>query len=164
MKGKLTKLAVNEQNLKRYNAQRNVVKQTGESKLNYGVIKIMCDQDYDGHDIACLLIQFFSKWPDLFLQKRIKRLNTPIYVARKKGQDTKYYYSVADYEKEKSKLASWTVEYMKGLGSLIEEDYQFAINNPRDTSILFDADTYKSLKMAFGDDSQLRKEWLLDNR
>lgn len=162
MTAKLTKISLNEQNLKRYNSQRNVIKQTGESKLNYGEIKIMCDADFDGHDIACLLIQFFSKWPDLFLQKRIKRLNTPIYVARKKGQPTKYYYKVSDYEKEKSKLSSWNVEYMKGLGSLIEEDYKFAINDPQDTVITYNQDSRKSLDMAFGSDSQLRKDWLLN--
>ena len=161
MTTKITKISANEQNLKRYNSQLNVVKQTGESKLNYGEIKIMTDQDPDGFDIACLLIQFFSKWPDLFLQKRIKRLNTPLFVARKKGQDTRYFYSAVDYEKEKSKLSAWTVEYMKGLGSLIEEDYKFAINDPQDTVITFDDESRKSLQMAFGDDSQLRKEWLL---
>ena len=50
---------------------------------------------------------------------------------------------------------------MKGLGSLIEEDYKFAINDPQDTTIIFDENSRKSLDMAFGDDSQLRKEWLL---
>lgn len=155
------KIPVNSENLKRYNSQMNVIKKTGESTLNYGEIKIMTDQDPDGFDISCLLLQFFSRWPDLFLQKRIKRLNTPLFVARKKGQQTKYFYSAVDYEKEKSKLSSWNVEYMKGLGSLIEEDYRFAINNPNDTTIVFDSDSLPSLKMAFGDDSQLRKDWLL---
>jgi DNA gyrase/topoisomerase IV subunit B len=160
----VTKINVNDANLKRYNSQRNVIKQTGETTLNYGEIKIMTDQDPDGFDIACLLIQFFSKWPDLFLQKRIKRLNTPLFVARKKKQDTKYFYSAEAYEDVKSKLGGWEVEYMKGLGSLIEEDYRFAINTPNDTTIIFDGDSRDSLDMAFGDNSQLRKEWLLSNR
>ena len=160
----INKIAVTEQTLAQYNSQRNVIKQTGESKLNYGEIKIMCDADYDGHDIACLLIQFFSRWPDLFLQKRIKRLNTPLYVARKKGKATQYFYSATAYEQAKDTLSGWNVEYMKGLGSLIEEDYEYAINNPQDTVIVYDKQADTTLKMAFGDDSQLRKEWLLTNR
>lgn len=156
----ITKLKVNESNLNRYNNQYNVVKQTTPSTLNYGVIKLMVDMDPDGNDIQCLLLQFFSQWSDLFLQNRIKRLNTPLYVARKKGQTTKYYYTALEYEKEKDSLKGWSVEYMKGLGSLIEEDYKFAINNPKDTDIVFDENSRNSLNMAFGNDTQARKDWL----
>lgn len=147
--------------LKRYNLQDNVIKQTGESTLNYGEIKIFTDADPDGYDIACLLLQFFSRWPDLFLQGRIKKLNTPLYVARKKGQDTKYFYSAIDYEKEKSKLLSWSVEYMKGLGSLIEEDYKLAINSPNNTDFVYDRNSRESLNTAFGNSAEARKQWLL---
>lgn len=147
--------------LKQYNSQDNVIKQTGESILNYGEIKIMVDQDPDGFDIACLLLQFFSRWPDLFLQGRLKKLNTPLYVARKKGQETKYYYNTSEYEKEKSKLSTWTVEYMKGLGSLIEEDYRLAINVPNNTDFIYDRNSRKSLNIAFGNSAEARKEWLL---
>lgn len=149
--------------LKRYNLQDNVIKQTGESTLNYGEIKIFTDADPDGYDIACLLLQFFSRWPDLFLQGRLKKLNTPLYVARKKGQETKYFYTAIDYEKEKSKLLSWDIEYMKGLGSLIEEDYKMAINVPNNTDFVYDRNSRKSLDIAFGNSAELRKEWLLKN-
>ena len=161
MSAKITKLAVNEQSLKRYNSQRNVVKQTGQSKLNYGEIKIMTDQDPDGFDIACLLLQFFSRWPDLFLQGRLKRLNTPLFVARKKGETTRYFYTATDYEKEKSKLAKWDIEYMKGLGSLIEEDYKLAINSPNNTDFVYDRNSRESLNTAFGNSAEARKQWLL---
>ena len=149
--------------LKRYNAQDNVIKQTGESTLNYGEIKIFTDADPDGYDISCLLLQFFSKWPDLFLQGRLKKLNTPLYVARKKGETTRYFYNAVDYEKEKSKLAKWDIEYMKGLGSLIEEDYKMAINVPNNTDFVYDRNSRKSLDIAFGNSAELRKEWLLKN-
>ena len=147
--------------LKRYNLQDNVIKQTGESTLNYGEIKIFTDADPDGYDIACLLLQFFSRWPDLFLQGRLKKLNTPLYVARKKGQETKYFYTAIDYEKEKSKLLSWDIEYMKGLGSLIEEDYKMAINVPNNTDFVYDRNSRESLNTAFGNSAEARKQWLL---
>lgn len=147
--------------LAQYNAQDNVIKQTGESILNYGEIKIMTDADPDGFDISCLLLQFFSRWPDLFLQGRLKRLNTPLFVARKKGETTRYFYSAIEYEKEKAKLAKWDIEYMKGLGSLIEEDYKLAINVPNDTDFVYDRNSRESLNIAFGNSAEARKEWLL---
>lgn len=147
--------------LAQYNSQDNVIKQTGESTLNYGEIKIMTDQDPDGFDIACLLLQFFSRWPDLFLQGRLKRLNTPLFVARKKGETTRYFYTATDYEKEKSKLAKWDIEYMKGLGSLIEEDYRLAINSPNNTDFVYDRNSRESLNTAFGNSAEARKQWLL---
>lgn len=147
--------------LAQYNSQDNVIKQTGESILNYGEIKIMTDQDPDGFDIACLLLQFFSRWPDLFLQGRLKRLNTPLFVARKKGETTRYFYTANDYEQEKSKLAKWDIEYMKGLGSLIEEDYRLAINSPNNTDFVYDKNSRESLNTAFGNSAEARKQWLL---
>ena len=147
--------------LAQYNSQDNVIKQTGESTLNYGEIKIMTDQDPDGFDIACLLLQFFSRWPDLFLQGRLKRLNTPLFVARKKGETTRYFYTATEYEKEKSKLAKWDIEYMKGLGSLIEEDYRLAINSPNNTDFVYDRNSRESLNIAFGNSAEARKQWLL---
>ena len=157
----VTKMKVSEASLARYQKQHNVIKKSGASTLNYGIIRIMTDMDPDGNDIQCLLLQFFSHWPDLFLQGRVKRLNTPLFVARKKGQATKYYYTAIEYEADKSKLTGWSVEYMKGLGSLIEEDYSFAINTPNDTNIVYDKDSRNSLDMAFGDNAQARKDWLL---
>ena len=158
----IVKIKVNDENLKKYNAQRNVIKKTGTSTLNYGTIKLLVDQDPDGADIACLLIQFFSKWPDLFLQGRIKRLNTPLYVARKKD-DVKYFYSKDEYDAYKSKLKGWTIDYMKGLGSLSENDYREAINKPHDTTITYDENAEQFLTMAFGNNAELRKDWLLGN-
>lgn len=156
----IKKLKVTSETIKRYNEQTNVIHKTGESLLNYGIIRIMTDMDPDGNDIQCLLLQFFSHWPQLYLQGRIRRLNTPLFVARKKGKETLYFYTFDEYEK--ADVTGYEVEYMKGLGSLINEDYKVAINEPRDTILSFDENAKLSLKMAFGNDSQLRKDWLAD--
>lgn len=161
-KATIKKIAVNAENLKKYHAQTNIIQQTGESTLNYGMVRIMTDMDPDGNDIQCLLLQFFSHWPQLFLQGRIRRLNTPLFVARKKGKETQYFYTFKEYEDAKSKLNGYEVEYMKGLGSLTKEDYSVAINQPKDTLLVYDEDSTESLEMAFGDDSQLRKDWLVE--
>ena len=129
------------------------------TELNYGRIVIMTDQDYDGFSISCLLLQFFSKWPALFERGMICRLNTPLYVARKKGVDDKYYYTKEEFDAASSGLKGFEIDFMKGLGSLTTKDYKFAIYNPVLTVIQWSGRT--DLDMAFGDSADGRKEWMM---
>lgn len=128
--------------------------------LNYGKIAIMTDFDPDGHAIFCLLLQFFSRWPDLFKRGMIVRMNTPLYVARKKGSKDKYFYTREDYEAASASLKGYEINYMKGLGSLEKEDYREAIYNPSETVIEYSG--IESLNMAFGDDADSRKSWMVN--
>lgn len=128
--------------------------------LNYGRIAGLQDQDMDGHSIFCLMLMFFSRWPALFNEGRIVRVNTPLFIAKKKGKDTKYYYSFEEYEVERNKLAGYDVSYLKGLGSLDEDDYkETVILNPRFVAVSLD--DIDKLNMAFGDSADLRKEWMI---
>lgn len=157
----MKKIPVNETNLKKYNTQLNVIK-TSKTALNYGNIRIMTDMDPDGNDIQCLLLQFFSRWPDLFLQGRIKRLQTPLFVARHPKKATRYFYTFEEYENNKDGLSGYEVDYIKGLGSLSPEDYkETVITNPIETVIALDDEYLKSLNIVFGDNADLRKEWLI---
>ena len=124
--------------------------------MNYGKIAIMTDYDPDGHAIFCLLLQFFSRWPDLFKRKMIIRMNTPLYVARKKGVKNKYFYTREEYEA--ATLKGFDVSYIKGLGSLEKEDYKAAIDNPVETVIEYSGS--EMLTMAFGDSADARKDWM----
>ena len=38
---------------------------------------------------------FLSRWPDLFKEGRVFRIETPLFVATKKGKETLYFYSFA---------------------------------------------------------------------
>ena len=130
-------------------------------ELNYGDIMIMSDQDVDGLNIACLLIQFFAKWPQLFKEGRVKRVDTPLYIA-KKGKSSLYFYSKAEYEDAVTKklvTSSHEVSYIKGLGSLESEDYKAVLDNTRTTTI--DWVGYDKLDMAFGDNADARKVWMI---
>lgn len=160
----IKKISTTDVNLKKYRNQKNVIRQTGDSVLNYGKIWIMTDMDPDGSHIQCLLLQFFSHWPDLFSQGRIRRLQTPLFVARKANKQNLYFYSFDEYEENKSKLHGYDIKYMKGLGSLLKEDYDNAINQPKEIIISLDGVYESSLEKAFGDDSQLRKNWLLEEQ
>lgn len=129
--------------------------------LNYGKIAIMADQDYDGLNIRALLVNFFSNWKELFEEERVVVLQTPIVIARK-GKNIKRYYSMKEYMKDSSELKSWTIEYLKGLGSLSIDEYDKAINEPKFDVISMDDNWSASLDLAFGKNTQLRKDWLLE--
>jgi DNA gyrase/topoisomerase IV subunit B len=128
------------------------------TNINYGRIAILTDADTDGASIACLLYNFFSNWEDLF-NGHIYKCQTPLYICRK-GKDIKWFYTKDEFDKFNSK--GYTVEYFKGLGSLPKEVYKEVINNPRLVEIRIDnKEDLDALEMAFGDVSQLRKDWLL---
>lgn len=131
--------------------------------LRYDKICICTDADVDGIAISGLLITFFAKfWPELFEQKKIVRILTPLYIA-KKGNQKKAFYSQKEYEdwisKQKS-LTGWEIQQKKGLAALEDEEYSNMLNNPVEQVITLDSDYKKSLDAWFGKDSQARKNKL----
>jgi len=129
--------------------------------LRYGKIVIFTDADYDGDAICCLLINFFYKfWPDLIKEGRLYRAITPLISAKNLDTNrTKRFFSLDDFN-EASKGGNWKmVDYNKGLGSLSKKEYKFSLDNL--SKILYDEKSEESLKVAFGKDANLRKEWLM---
>lgn len=136
----------------------SIVDEEGNSILNYGRIAVLTDADQDGASIFCLLLMFFSRWPELFSEGRLCRVNTPLYIARKKGKPDQYFYTSEEYEN--ADLKGWTVDYMKGLGSLEKNDYKRAvITEPFMTTITLD--DMEKLNMSFGNNADKRKEWMI---
>lgn len=132
-----------------------------ESDLRFNEILIATDADIDGDSITALLINFFSKWKELFTMGKIYKCLTPLLVL-KKGKDKKYFYTNDEwllYQKNNS-IIGWEQEYKKGLGSLEDEEYQEMIQNPRKVLIEWDDDADKLLECWFGNDTNLRKKQL----
>ena len=136
--------------------------QLGEDydELNYGTIAIMSDADYDGISIRGLLINFFSLWPKLFKEGRIKVVKAPIVtVTDKKTKEVTRFYDLGDYDATKySDNSRYVITYLKGLGSMTEQEYEIMVRQPILETITLD--NVKMLDLAFGNDSDLRKEWL----
>jgi len=127
------------------------------TNLNYGKIVVFTDADFDGSHIYALLLNVFSMWPELFAEKRIYRLKSPLYYCTK-GKQEKVFYTAEEYEKFDSK--GWDVEYFKGLGSMPESVYSECVNNPVLECVTeFDP---AIIEMAFGDDSDARKKWMME--
>ncbi|CAF3381780.1 unnamed protein product [Rotaria sp. Silwood2] len=68
------------------------------SKLHYGILMIMADQDQDGSHITSLVINFIHcKWPNLLKHDYIEVLITPI-LKVSKGNDVIPFYSMLEFE------------------------------------------------------------------
>jgi len=127
--------------------------------MSYKYIATLTDADHDGiGHISPLLIAFFYKfWPRLLTEQRVMITRTPIMISTK-GEDIKWFYTYEEASSFKSKEKNWKHRYIKGLGSLTEDEYSIIINKPTyDVVTMDDADV---LQMMFGKDSSLRKEFM----
>lgn len=127
--------------------------------MSYGKIATLTDADHDGiGHISPLLIAFFYKfWPRLFSEKRINITRTPIMISTK-GKSVKWFYTYEEANEFKTNEEGWKHRYIKGLGSLTEEEYDKIINDPLyDTVTIDDASVFQ---MMFGKDSAPRKEYM----
>ena len=133
--------------------------------LNYGKLIIATDADPDGGDIFTLLINlFFQFWPELFdprYEPFIFRLVAPNVVVYK-GKNRVHFTNREMFLIEKDKYKNWEVMYMKGLGSMIMEDWEMVLSGKSDTLIpIVDDDGLKDvIELLFGPDADKRKEWL----
>ena len=126
--------------------------------MTYKYIATLTDADHDGiGHISPLLIAFFYKfWPRLLLENRVQITRTPIMISTK-DKTVKWFYTYEDAQEFK-KNEGWKHRYIKGLGSLTEDEYHVIINKPMyDTVTVDDASVFQ---MMFGKDSSLRKEYM----
>ena len=140
-------------------------KRVDRSALNFGRIVIATDADVDGGDIFTLLVNLFYKfWPELFdknYEPVVYRLVSPNVVASK-GDKRVHFTTRADYEKVKDKYKGWSIEYMKGLGSLSMKDWEMilATDSAVYIPIVDDGKMGETMKLLFSDDADVRKAWL----
>jgi DNA gyrase/topoisomerase IV subunit B len=135
------------------------------SELNYGKVIISTDADPDGSDIFTLLVNmFYSFWPELFDKSYdpfFFRMVAPNVVASKNGKRV-HFITRTEFEKQKEKYKGWTVEYMKGLGSMHKDDWKQVIAGLDQYSIpvLDDGKITETLELLFSNDAEKRREWL----
>ena len=125
--------------------------------IGYKKIVIATDPDPDGSHITSLLINLFYRWfPIIIKSKRLSFLKIPL-VSVGDAKKRKYYWDLEDFKKAK---ASGNIRYLKGLGSLSLEDWEWVMADKSLISIEESEDSKEKLEMAFGDSSELRKKWL----
>ena len=127
--------------------------------MSYQHIATLTDADHDGiGHISPLLIAFFYKfWPRLLTEQRVMITRTPIMISSK-GDEVEWFYTYEEASSFKSKQSTYKHRYIKGLGSLTEDEYSTIINCPKyDVVTVDDASVFQ---MMFGKDSNLRKEYM----
>jgi DNA topoisomerase-2 len=119
-------------NLKKILGLKQGEKYTDKSKLRYGGIVILTDQDADGFHIKGLIINMLEHfWPELLLMDGfIKTLNTPLLKVWKKSdkkrKNINKFYSVREFDEWKSKnkidMSKYNSKYYKGLGTSSDKE------------------------------------------
>ncbi|QHJ78871.1 MAG: hypothetical protein [Caudoviricetes sp.] len=127
----------------------------------YDQIAIMTDADHDGvGSIFPGLTSFFFKfWPELYKEKRIMFVKTPVIIVPNKKGDH-WFYSIPEFEKWKENKKFDEPRYIKGLGSLTEAEYAKVLGEPVYDVIEMDDNAEELFITLYGDESQLRKDWL----
>ena len=138
------------------------------SKLRYGAIMIMADQDQDGSHIKGLIINFIHHfWPELLKTEGfLVEFITPI-VKVAKGKTEKQFYTLPEYEQwgeVHGEEKGWKIKYYKGLGTSTPQEAKsyFAAMDKHQLGFVYggpDDDT--AIDMAFAKSKvEDRKTWL----
>jgi len=135
----------------------NLDTESPTNPIPYENIVIAADQDPDGAHITSLVINLFFQWfPWIIKKNKLFYFETPLISIGDRVK--KYFYSIPEFESYKGKVTN--VRYLKGLGSLAEDDWVTIMKNRRLVNIKQDRQSKGLLEMAFGKSSQLRKNWL----
>lgn len=95
--------------------------------ISFDKIILANDSDIDGIFIANQYVGWFTRFaPNLFNERKIARLITPLVILRdNKDKPVKYFYSLSEFKEFESKnnLDKYKVDYKKGLGSWPKDEF-----------------------------------------
>ena len=135
-----------------------------KTKLRYGKILFMTDQDLDGSHIKGLGINLFdSGWQSLIqIPDFIGYMNTPILKAEK-GTIHKEFYNEGEFElwKKTNELKGWKIKYYKGLGTSTSKEFKEYFARKKIVSFESTDNSKQMIDMVFNKKrSDDRKCWL----
>jgi len=134
------------------------------SKLRYGKVLFMTDQDLDGSHIKGLCINLFqSEWPSLSnIPNFIGFMNTPILKAKKGAVDLEFY-NDGEYNEWKlvNDLKGWNIKYYKGLGTSTGKEFREYFENKKMVGFERTEKSDDAIDMVFNKKrADNRKDWL----
>ena len=135
-----------------------------KSKLRYGKLIIATDADVDGDSITGLLLNFFSKWPELFELGLIYKCLTPLMVVENnKTKHQNVIYTQEEYNDFllKNNIKDFYTHYKKGIGSLEDNQFKEIVRSPKLVKYELQENCVNLLYTWFGKDPVLRKNELL---
>ncbi len=180
MKGKL--FNVRGENIQKINENREIseikqilglehgktyTKEDVKSRLRYGQVLFMTDQDLDGSHIKGLGINIFdSEWKSLLeIPDFIGYMNTPILKATH-GKEKVNFYNNGEFEEWKKTIdiSKWSIKYYKGLGTSTSSEFKEYFANKKIVYFTSTGDaSVDAIDMVFNKKrSNDRKKWLSD--
>jgi DNA topoisomerase-2 len=145
---------------------KNYTLEDVQSKLRYGKLLFMTDQDLDGSHIKGLGINMIdSEWKSLIeIPEFIGYMNTPILKATK-GKEVKEFYNNGEYDSWKSEEAvdpsKWNIKYYKGLGTSSSKEFKEYFAKKKIVNFKSSENCRESIDMVFNKKrANDRKDWL----
>ena len=135
------------------------------TKLRYGKILFMTDQDLDGSHIKGLGINLFdSEWKSLInIPGFISFMNTPILKA-KKGINELKFYNDGEWNTwcSNNNIKGWKIKYYKGLGTSTSKEFKEYFENKKIVNFVnSDTENNDAIDMVFNKTrANDRKSWL----
>ena len=143
---------------------------THQDNMNFDEVVITTDFDLPGHFIAGQLIGMLYRFgKNLFEEKRVKRLVTPLLIATDKKENiVEWFYNFDDYKKfeKANKSKGYHYDYKKGLGSWSQDELDVVIKKDGLENMLevfeLDSKAEEMIESWLGDDAQKRKDLLVN--
>ena len=135
------------------------------TKLRYGKILFMTDQDLDGSHIKGLGINLFdSEWKSLInIPGFIGFMNTPILKAKKGASELKFY-NDGEWNSwcSSNSIKGWKIKYYKGLGTSTSKEFKEYFQHKKIVNFVNnDAECNNAIDMVFNKTrANDRKKWL----
>ena len=155
-------------NIKKILGLQNGMDYDDTSKLRYGGLIILSDQDLDGTHIRALIINMFDVlWPSLVKIGFVHTINTPI-VRATRGVDVKLFYNDQQYknwERSTGNSNLYKIKYYKGLGGIEASEARSFFKDVQNIIVKYitDLEAKEALSLAFSKDrAGDRKKWLMD--
>tara|TARA_B110000977_G_C11088820_1_gene495918 strand:- start:2136 stop:5582 length:3447 start_codon:yes stop_codon:yes gene_type:complete len=137
-----------------------------KTKLRYGKVLFMTDQDLDGSHIKGLGINMIdSEWKSLIeIPEFIGYMNTPILKATK-GKDIIEFYNNGEFEdwKLNNDVSKWSIKYYKGLGTSTSKEFKEYFQKKKIVNFSSSEKCSDLIDMVFNKKrANDRKDWLSD--
>jgi DNA topoisomerase II len=134
------------------------------TKLRYGKLIFMTDQDLDGSHIKGLVINMIdSEWNSLIqIPDFIGYMNTPILKATK-NKEVIEFYNNGEYEvwKNTNDVSKWNIKYYKGLGTSTSKEFKEYFTTKKIVNFTSTETTSEKIDMVFNKKrANDRKAWL----
>lgn len=125
------------------------------AQCSYERIIIATDADPDGYHICAQLINLFRWFKPVVDLGKLHIIKVPLFCVQT-GSQKQYFYDLKDLHKYKNPI------YLKGLGALMEEDWEKVMQNRQLSRVVFTEKSMSYIDMAFNEKSDVRKRWLTD--